>query len=102
MDWPSGIRSKRQTAPIPAPLQESAGTPIISLAGLLRLAEWAHIKNQAAQGGYPCREADQTLLPPAPDCRSAAGARSTLEPADRRAASTNADDPQRDRASTTR
>jgi hypothetical protein len=99
---PCGTRSKRQTAPVPAPLQEFAGTPIISLAGLLRLAEWVHIKNQAVQGGDPCREADQTLLPPAPDCRSAVDARSTLESVDGRTASTNADYPQRDRASTTR
>jgi hypothetical protein len=101
-DTRSGTRSKRQTAPVPAPLQEFAGTPIISLAGLLRLAEWVHIKNQAVQGGDPCREADQTLLPPAPDGRSAVDARSTLESVDGRTASTNAGNPQRDRASTTR
>ena len=75
--WRSGTRSKRQTAPILASLQEIAGTPIISLAGLLRLAEWARTKNQAVQGGDPCRGTAARLAPPRAR-RSSGRRRSTI------------------------
>ena len=60
----SSTRSTSETAPIPAPLQESADTPIIALAGLLRLAEWVQAQHPVNQGGGPCHEATQSLLPP--------------------------------------
>ncbi len=62
--WPSGTRSTSETAPIPTPLQESADTPIIALAGLFRLAEWVQAQHPVNQGGDPCHEATQSLLPP--------------------------------------
>src|SRR5512135_2627418 len=102
MAWLSGTRSKSETAPILAPLQKSADTPIIALAGLLRLAEWIQAQHQVIQGGDPCHEASQLLLPPAHVQRSAVDARPTLESADGRTASTNAGHPQQHRDSTTR
>ena len=97
-----GTRSKCKTTPILSSLQKSADTPIISLAGLLRLAEWIQDYLQLVQGGDPCHEAPQSSHPPAPARRQASGARPTLESADGRTASTNAGNPQRHRAPTAR
>ena len=62
--WPSGTRSTSETAPIFSPLQESADTPIIALAGLMQLAEWVEAQHPVIQGGAPCRETPDSLLPP--------------------------------------
>jgi hypothetical protein len=98
----SGTRSTSETTPILSPLQESSDTPIIALAGLMRLAEWIEAHHQVIHGGAPCHETPDSLLPPANVDRSVAGDRPTLEPADGRAASTDAAHPQQHRDSTTR
>ncbi len=64
MAWPSGPRSTSKTAPILSTLQESSDTPIIALAGLMRLAEWIEAQHPVIQGGAPCRETPDSLLPP--------------------------------------
>src|SRR5512135_3112468 len=102
MAWLSGTRSRSETTPIFASLQKSADTPIIALAGLIRLADWIQAQHPAIQGGDPCHEAPQSVLPPAHDHRAAVGARPTLGSADRRTASTNAGHPQQHRDATTR
>ena len=60
----SATRGNRRTTPIPVPLQHSADTPIIALDGLLRLAVWIHAHHPVVQGGQPCHELPQSLLPP--------------------------------------
>jgi hypothetical protein len=95
-------RSKSETAPIPAPLQELADTPIIALAGLIRLAEWIQAQHPAIQGGDPCHTMPPPSLLPAPVPRSAVDARSTLGSADGPTTSTHAGHPQQPRDSTTR
>ena len=101
--WPSGQEASVRLPPSSPLYRKSAGTPIISLAGLLTaggMGSNSRIK--------PCKEVThvkkrlQSLLPPAPVDRQAVGDRSTLESADGRTASTNAADPQRHRAPTTR
>src|SRR6476469_6638973 len=94
-DFGSATRGKRRTTPIPVPLQDSADTPIIALDGLLRLAVWIHTHHPVVQGGQPCHELPQSLLPPARVRPRAVEARPTLESPDRRAASENPGHPQR-------
>ena len=65
-DSGSATRDKRRTTPVPVALQDPADTPIIALDGLLRLAVWIHAHHSVVQGGQPCHELPQSLLPPAP------------------------------------
>ncbi len=65
------LRSSSQTAPISSSLQKSADPPIISLAGLLRLAEWIQSRKETVQGGDPCHGRSQLSLPPRPVPRGA-------------------------------
>ena len=91
-----------ETTPIPVALQDPADTPIIALDGLLRLAVWIHAHRPVVQGGQPCHELPQSLLPPAHVRRRAIEARPTLESPDRRAASEDAGHPQRHRGPSAR
>src|SRR3954467_11181358 len=98
----SATRGKRQTTPIPVALQDRADTPIIALDGLLCLAVWIHAHPPVVQGGQPCHELPQSLLPPARVRRRAIEARPTLEPPDRRAASEDAGHAERNRGPSAR
>src|SRR4051794_24368218 len=90
-DFGSATRGKRQTTPISVALQNPPDTPIIALDGLLRLVVWTHAHSLVVQGGQPCLERPQSLLPPAHAHHRADEAGPALESFDRRAASEDAD-----------
>jgi hypothetical protein len=98
----SWSRRKCQTTPILSPLQKTTSSPIISLPGLLQLAEWMQSRNPVVQGGDPCHEEPNSPRPPAPSRQRTRKAQPALESADERTAAANADDAQRHRTSTTR
>src|SRR5262249_378921 len=92
--------SKQQIAPIPRPLQNPANSPIISLPGLLQLAQWIQAYRPVTPGGDPCPNLPPPSSPPAPT--GPVGSRPAVESADGRTAPASAGDSQQHRRSTTR